>query len=235
MDMKKLLLLICCTIGFIAFSKAQDQQVTLGTAHDYSVAAVPGYTYTWSVDVAGSSTDLSGVTGNSINVLWDKAEGTYNITVFATDAALCKSEIETISIQVLGQSSVLFAAADDAQTCSDRNGNVDGGGASGGNSSFEVQFTGGLAPYELKYKVLDPLDAQVGAEVTVSGLSATDMVDVPNQFINDGTVNAVYKVVLVSATTKDGATVDIPTGIADNTRTITVLPKPRITGGIILN
>jgi hypothetical protein len=231
--MKKLYLLIAFTLGLVYFSNAQDQQVTLGTSDDYSVTAVPGYTYTWTVDIAGTSIDVSGVTGNSINILWDKAEGTYNITVFATETATsCISETETITVEVLGQSSVLFAAADAAQTCSDLDENIFGGGESGGNSSFEVQFTGGLAPYELKYKVLDPLDAQVGAEVTVAGLSATDIIDVPNQFINGGSGNTIYKIVIVSATTKDGASVDIAAAIADNTRTITVLPKPKLTGGI---
>ncbi len=231
--MKKLYLLIAFTVGLVHFAIAQDQQVTLGTSDDYSVTAVPGYTYTWTVDIAGTSTDVSGVTGNLINILWDKAEGTFNITVFATETATsCISETETISVQVLGQSSVLFAAADDAQTCSDLIGNVAGGGASGGSSSFQVQFTGGLAPYELKYKILDPLDAQVGPEVTVSGLNATASIDVPNQFINEGAGNAIYKIVIVSGTTKDGASVDIATDVADNTRTITVLPKPKLTGGI---
>lgn len=231
--MRKLYLLIALTFGLVYAANAQDQQVTLGVSDDYSVTAVPGYTYSWTVDVAGTSTDVSGVSGNSINILWDKVAGTYNITVFATETATsCISETETISVQVLGQSSVLFAAADNAQTCSDLDENIFGGGESGGNSSFEVQFTGGLAPYELKYKVLDPLDAQVGAEVTVAGLSATAIVDVPNQFINEGTGNAIYKIVIVSATTKDGASVDIATAVADNTRTITVLPKPKLTGGI---
>ena len=68
-----------------------------------------------------------GVSGNLINILWDKAEGTYNITVFATETATsCISETETISVQVLGQSSVLFAVADNAQTCSDLDENIRG-------------------------------------------------------------------------------------------------------------
>jgi len=231
--MKKLSILIALTFGLVYFSNAQDQQVTLGTSDDYSVIELPGYTYTWTVDAAGSSTDVSAVTGNTINVHWNQIAGIYNITVFATETATsCISETETISVQVLGQASVLFAAADDAETCSDLIGNVDAGGKSSGSSSFSVQFTGGLAPYELKYKVLDPSDVQVGSEVTVAGLSATDIIDVPNQFINEDTGNAIYKIVIVSATTKDGASADIATDVADNTRTITVLPKPKLTGGI---
>lgn len=231
--MKKLYILLTLSLGLAYFASAQNQQITLGLSDDYSVTPVPGYTYTWTVDAAGTSTDVSAVTGNSINVHWNQVAGTYNITVFATETATsCISETETISVEVLGQASVLFAAADDAQTCSDLLGNIAGGGASGGNSTFSVQFTGGLAPYELKYKVLDPSDAQIGAEVTVPGLAATANIEVPNQFINDGTTNAIYKVVIVSATTTDGASVDIATTEAGNTREITVLPKPRITGGI---
>ena len=171
--MKKLYLILALTFGLVYFSNAQDQQITLGLSDDYSVTAVTGYTYSWAVDAAGTDTDVSAVTGNSINVHWNQVAGTYNITVFATETATsCISATETISVQVLGQASVLFAAADADQTCSDLIGNISGGGGSAGNSSFEVQFSGGLAPYELKYKVLNPLDAQVGAEVTVrTGIS----------------------------------------------------------------
>ncbi|WP_321279387.1 hypothetical protein [Marinifilum fragile] len=231
--MKRIYLIIALTFGLVHFASAQaDQQVTLGTTHNYNVTAVAGYTYTWTVDAAGTNTDVSAVTGNAISVDWNQAVGVYNITVYATDATNCISETETIKVEVLGQSSVLFAAADDAQTCSDLDGNIFGGGASGGSSSFQVKFTGGLAPYDLVYRVLDATDTQVGSDVTVNGLNATDQVDVPNQFINDGTTDAVYKVVIVSATTKDGAAVALPADDADKTRTITVLPKPRITGGI---
>lgn len=232
--MKKIYLLIALTFGLVHFVSAQaDQQVTLGTSHTYTVDPITGYEYTWTVDVAGTSTDISGDNDNSIDILWDKGVGTYNITVFATETATnCISETKTISVEVLGQASVLFAANDEAQTCSDLDGNVFGGGASGGSSSFQVQFKGGLAPYDLVYRVLDATDTQVGTDVTVNGLNVTDQFDVPNQFINDGTTNAVYKVVIVSATTKDGATVALPADDADKTRTITVLPKPRITGGI---
>ena len=231
--MKKLYLLIALTFGLVYFVNAQDQQVTLGTSDDYSVTAVAGYTYSWTVDVAGTSTDVSGVDGNSINILWDKAVGTYNITVFATETATtCISETETITVEVLGQSSVLFAAVDDVTTCSDLDGNLDGGGTSGGSSSFSVEFTGGLSPYDLVYRVLDPSDNPIGADVTLTDVTAATTITIANQFINGGTTSVDYKVVLVSATTDDGAGVSVDANVAQNTRTITVLPKPRITGGI---
>lgn len=231
--MKKILSLIIFAFAFAGMANAQDQQVTLGTTHNYTVAAVAGYTYTWTVDAAGTDTDVSAVTGNSISVDWNQAVGTYNITVYATETATnCISETETISVQVLGQSSVLFAAADDATTCSDLDGNVFGGGASGGSSSFSVEFTGGVAPYELIYRVLDAANNPVGADVTLSDLPASTTISVVNNFINDTNASVDYKVVLVSATTKDGAAVLVDADAANNTRTITVLPKPRITGGI---
>nr|WP_320117176.1 hypothetical protein [uncultured Marinifilum sp.] len=232
--MKKIYLLIVLTFGLVHFVSAQiDQQVTLGTSHNYSVDAVTGYTYTWAVDVAGSDSDLSAVTGNSISIDWNQTAGTYNITVFATETATsCISETETITVEVLGQSSVLFAAADDATTCSDLDGYADGGGASGGSSSFSVEFSGGLAPYDLIYKIVDATDTQVGADITVNDLPASATISVDNHFINDGTSAVDYKVVIVSATTDDGASVLVDGDVTNNTRTITVLPKPRITGGI---
>lgn len=230
--MKKILSFIILAFGFVGLANAQ-QQVTFGTTHSYTVAAVTGYTYSWTVDAAGTNTDVSAVTGNSINVDWNQAAGTYNITVFATETATtCISETETITVEVLGQSSVLFAAVDDVTTCSDLNGNLDGGGTSGGSSSFSVQFTGGLSPYDLVYRVLDPSDNPVGADVTLTDVTATTTITVANQFINGGTTSVDYKVVLVSATTNDGAAVLKDADVANITRTITVLPKPTITGGI---
>lgn len=234
--MKKILFLIVFVLGFVSLTKAQDQQVTLGTSHDYTVAAVAGYTYTWTVDAAGTSSIVSGDTDNSITILWDKAVGTYNITVFATETSTsCISETETISVEVLGQSSVLFAAADNATTCSDLDGNANGGGASGGSSSFSVKFTGGLAPYDLVYRVLDPTNTAVGADVTLNNVPASTTITVENQFINNGSSSVDYKVVIVSATTDDGASVLVDADVANNTRAITVLPKPTITGGITFN
>lgn len=231
--MKKLYLLIALTFGLVHFSNAQDQQVTLGTSHAYSVTAVAGYTYTWTVDAAGTNTDVSAVLGNAINIDWNQLAGTYNITVFATETATsCISETETISVQVIDQSSVLFAADDNATTCSDLIGNIDGGGTSGGSSSFSVLFTGGVGPYDLVYRVLDPSDNPVGADVTLTDIAAITTIAIDNQFINDGAIPIDYKIVLISGTTDDGAAVDIDTDVAANTRIITVLPKPKITGGI---
>ena len=230
--MKKTLSFIILAFGFVGMANAQ-QQVTLGTTNSYNVTAVAGYTYTWTVDAAGTNTDVSAVTGNSINVDWNQVAGTYNITVFATETATtCISETETITVEVLGQSSVLFAAVDDATTCSDLDGNLDGGGTSGGSSSFSVEFTGGLPPYDLVYRILDPSDNPVGADVTLTDVTAITTITVANQFINSGSSSVDYKVVLVSATTDDGAGVSVDANVAQNTRTITVLPKPTITGGI---
>tara|TARA_R110001583_G_scaffold6427_3_gene32557 strand:- start:8666 stop:9364 length:699 start_codon:yes stop_codon:yes gene_type:complete len=231
--MKKILSFIILAFGFVGLANAQ-QQVTLGTTHPYNVVAVAGYTYTWTVDVVGTNTDVSAVTGNSISIDWNQAAGNYNITVFATETATtCISETETISVEVLGASSVLFAAVDNATTCSDLDGNVDGGGASGGSSSFSVQFTDGLAPYDLVYRLLDPTDTPIGADVTLTDVTAATTITVANQFINGGITSVDYKVVLVSAITDDGAAVLVDADVAKNTRIITVLPKPTITGGII--
>jgi hypothetical protein len=232
--MKKILSLIILAFAFVGVANAQDQKVTLGTSHNYSVAAVAGYTYTWTVDAAGTNTDVSAVTGNSISVDWNQAVGTYNITVYATETATnCISETETISVQVLGQSSVMFAVAStDATTCSDLDGNVFGGGASGGSSSFNVEFTDGLAPYDLVYRVLDPSNNPVGPDVTLTDVPASTSITVANDFINSTTGSVDYKVVIISATTEDCVAVLVDADVANNTRTITVLPKPTISGCI---
>ena len=83
------------------------------------------------------------------------------------------------------------------------------------------------------YRLLDPTDTPIGADVTLTDVTAATTITVANQFINGGITSVDYKVVLVSAITDDGAAVLVDADVAKNTRIITVLPKPTITGGII--
>lgn len=229
---KTIFTLVVMFMAYGAF--AQDQSVTLGTTHTYSVTNTSGLTYTWTVDAAGTSTDVSTDTDNSIDILWDGVTGDYNITLFATDAEGCITETQTVTIRVLGQSSVMFAAATvDAETCSDLVSGDAGGTSSGGSSDFIVEFTSGLAPYDIIYKVVAPDLTET--EYTKTNVPANYTIQIDNGFANLTSSSVDYKVVIVSAKTEDGATVLVDVDVADNTRTITVLPKPVISGTITLN
>ncbi|WP_421920561.1 hypothetical protein [Marinifilum sp.] len=225
--MKKILSLIILAFAFVGVTNAQDQFVTVNTNHIYSVAD-EGLTYTWAV-TGGTSTDLSAQKGASINILWDAA-GTYTLTVFGTDGDGCQSETTTATIEVVGASSLLLAASSsDVITCSNLDGGLSGGLAD--QSVFELDFTGGVGPYDVTYEVRNS-----GGTVVVGPTTLTDVADgsditIDNNFVNTSGSDEVYTVVITSATTEDGANVTL----GDVTRTITVHSKPTISGTITLN
>lgn len=228
---KSLFTLAIMCLGYGAF--AQNQSVTLGTQHTYSVTNTSGLTYTWAVS-GGTSSNVGADTDNSIDILWDGVAGDYDITLFATDAKGCLTETQTVTVRVLGQSNVMFAAAAlDAETCSDLVSGDAGGTNSGGSSDFNVEFTSGLAPYDITYKVIAPDLTET--EITKTDVPANYTIQIDNAFENTTGSGVDYKVVIVSAKTEDGATVLVDTDVADNTRIITVLPKPVINGVISLN
>lgn len=231
---KSLFILAVMCLSFGAFAQI-DQTVTLATTHTYSVTNTPGLTYTWAVSGGTSSAAaVAADTDNSISILWDDVAGDYDITLFATDAKGCITETQTVTIRVLGESSVMFAAASlDVETCSDLVSGDAGGTGSGGSSDFNIEFTSGLAPYDITYKVVAPDGGET--EITKTDVPANYTIQIDNAFENTTGSNADYTVVLVSALTDDGASVQVNTDVANNTRTITVLPKPVINGTISLN
>jgi len=230
--MKKILSLIILVLGFVSLTNAQDQTVTVNTTHIYNVTD-GGLTYTWAV-TGGTSTDLSGETGASINILWD-TQGTYTLTVFGKDANNCNSETTTATIEVVGAASVMFADANDNQsiiTCSLLTGDT------ANTTDFKVVFAGGVAPYTLNYDVTDETGTTTSQTVTVN---TTEQLLSLSDFENTTGSDIIVSVVLTSATTSDGATVTVDTGtgaitgLPNDTRTVTVHAKPSISGSITLN
>ena len=218
-------LLFISLIAFVGTVNAQDQTVTINTSHTYNVDAVAGVTYTWAT-TGGTSTNLLTQTGNSMSLIWDAA-GTVNLTVFGTDANGCLTETRTSEILVVGAASVMFAVADvDVISCSP----LLGGAIT--TSDFTVEFTSGLAPFELVYEItaIDGTKTPVNATIaTASGVLSID------DFENLTTGDQIVSIQLISATTSDGGIVTVDTDLANNTRSVTVHGKPVISGTITLN
>lgn len=223
-------------IGLIAFTGnvfAQNQTVTINTSHTYNVDAVAGVTYTWAT-TGGTSTDLVAQTGNSMTLVWD-APGTFDITVFGTDANGCLTETRTSSILVVGAASVMFAnaASNDAViTCSPLIGDPVS------TSNFDVVFTDGVAPFSLTYEIT-ATDGSTSTQVVSIG-NAGDPSPVTGVLSIDDWENTtgsdqIVSIRLVSATTADSGIVAVDTDVADNTRSVTVRTKPTISGAITLN
>ncbi|MBI9058258.1 hypothetical protein L3049_11710 [Labilibaculum sp. DW002] len=213
-------------IAFVGTANAQDQTVTINTTHTYNVDAVAGVTYTWAT-TGGTSTDLVAQTGNSITIVWDAA-GTFDLTVFGTDANGCLTETRTSEIEVVGAATVMFANApanDAVIDCSP----LLGGAIT--TSNFTVEFTGGVAPFDLEYEItaIDGTKTTQNVSMAASGTISID--DWENVSGGDETVS----IQLISATTSDGGTVTVDPDVADNTRSVTVHSKPTISGAITLN
>ena len=228
MKLNKVIGLLLLLLGLIAFTGnafAQDQTVTDGSTHVYSVAD-EGLTYTWAV--SGGTASVLDAT-NSQTILWN-APGTYTLTVFGTDVNGCITETRTSTIEVVGASSLMFAASStDVITCSDLDGGLSGGLAD--QSLFELDFTGGVGPYDVTYEVRDNGGAVVVGPTTLTDVADGSDITIDNNFVNNTGSDEVYTVVITKATTDDG--VDVTLGAV--TRTITVHSKPTISGTITLN
>ncbi|TKG96294.1 hypothetical protein EYV94_03285 [Puteibacter caeruleilacunae] len=232
MRMYKFILVgILFTLGTLLAGKAvaQDQQVTQGAQKDYSVNLEIGNNasleFHWSVS-GGSSTDLSGNNSSSINITWDGSPGIYTLSVYVIDGNNCKSDPVERQIQILGAGDVLINGPN-LITCSQLN-----DGSSGNTKAewdllgFNIEISGGLSPYTVQYTILNDTNTAIdGYPQTLTSYESGANIDVPNNFVNNGTTDDVYTIEILDVKSADGA--DIPLG-TDIKRTITVHPKPTI-------
>lgn len=221
--MKKILLILTIILSLVYTSFAQ-QSVSLGSSHTYNVTD-EGFTYTWATS-GGTTTDFTTQTTSQANIIWD-TPGDYQLTVFATDANLCITETQTINVSVMAEASVIFAlTSGNIITCSDLN-----SGSSGGlldKSDFELTISSGVAPYTLKYKVLNADGTEYTAETEMKNLTGTgDIISIDNDFKNNTLVDIDFTLVITELITADGFSV--PLGdVSTTTRTITIHAKPVI-------
>ncbi|RZT93148.1 hypothetical protein EV201_2300 [Ancylomarina subtilis] len=224
---KSLFTLAIVCLGYSAFAQV-DQTVTKGKSQSYKVDD-EGLTYTWNVN-GGTVSDLTTQTGNTVLIDWS-IEGTWDLTVFGTDANNCITETRTFQIEVVGAATANFAGTSGpVVTCSDLNGGLPGGLLD--ESLFALDLKGGVAPYDVTYEVRDASSAVVQASKTVTGIADGEDITITNDFVNTSGGDEVYTVVITKVITKDGVNVTLG---ADVTRTITVHSKPTISGTISLN
>lgn len=231
--MKRLLIILFVVVGAIGISKAQQtQSVTNHSVHKYTANAKDASSvnkYVWELVNKGTGTavDIGTPVTESIDIGWEYGTGDFELSVYILDNNSCSGEKQIVNITVAGEASVMFAAASlSSETCSDLDGGLSGGGLD--ESEFQVKFTDGVAPFSLIYQIENP-DGSKQTAVTVNGLDALAKITINNNFVNESGADAVYKVAIVSATTKDGMDVSVDGDLANNTRTITVHTKPVVT------
>lgn len=232
--MKKILLLTIMLVGFVGLTKAQQSQtVTSNSTHSYTANPETGTTpdhYVWQVVNSSNveAIDLTGETSATLSITWDDTNftvgETYQLRSQVVDDNNCISEIVYVDITIAGEAFVNFAAgATNVITCSDLDGGLSGGLLD--QSLFELEFTGGVGPFEVTYEVRDASNAVVRGPVTVPNLNSGDDLSVDNDFVNESGSDVDYTVVITGATTSDGEDVTVK---ADKSRTITVHTKPVI-------
>jgi hypothetical protein len=233
---------VLLTFGWSSFG----QSITQGASKTYTikmnVGNATGATYQWSVTPAnGTSTNLSGVTGNSATIKWDGPVGLYSVAVQVTDGNGCLSEAINQNMEILAPGDLIFAAAlPNTQTCSDLAGGTEGSVPAHSQSSFRITYAGAANLNSANITVKNPaglyvdlsgtaLANQLNPQITVPNNAPDKAIDfnVADSWENSTGANVQYELVLVSAITSDLSTI-VANAASDVKRTITVLPKPVI-------
>jgi|GEM_PF-1558152 len=234
--MRKILTLLIFTVAFVGLSQAQQKQtVTFGASKSYTANAEAGTTvdhYLWQLVDASDVVvkDLSSELGATVSITWDLTIGeTYRLKSQVVDDKSCVSEVVYVDVTIAGEASVLFANRTDnesIETCSPLLGDAPN------LTDFELIITGGVAPFDITYKTTDK-DGGVTTttkSIGVAGDSSplTGILSI-SDFENTSGTNQIVSIELVSGVTADGSTVTVDADAANNTRSVTVYPKPVIT------
>lgn len=228
-----------------AISGWSQNSITQGGSKDYTVTLnigeATGATYTWEVTpAAGTSTDLTALSGNTVSIVWDGPVGDYTLSVQVTDGNNCLSEPITQTMEILAPGQLIFAAsAPSTTTCSDLSGG-EGSVPPSSESSFSISYDGDANLTSANVTIKNPdgdfidLDGNILAdqgnpEVTIANDAADKLIDfaVADGWENATNADVLFEITLISALTDDSATVSADSG-ADVERTITILSKPVI-------
>ncbi|BAX80696.1 hypothetical protein [Labilibaculum antarcticum] len=232
--MKRILTLLIITIGFVGLAKAQQtQSVTYGVSKSYTANPAAGTTvdhYVWQlVDASDVSVrDLSTETGATVSITWDLTIGTtYRLKSQVVDDNNCSSAFVYVDVTIAGDASMMFATAtDNIEDCSPLLGDTPT------PRNFEVVITGGVAPFDITYKLTD----KDGVESTLIETFGTAGDPTPltgilsiSDFENTTGANQSISIELISGVTADGSAVTVDSDVTNNNRSVTIYSKPVIT------
>lgn len=200
-----------------------------------------GATYQWSVSPAnGTTTNLTGVSGDTATIVWDGPAGLYSVLVQVTDGNGCLSEPISQDMEILAPGNLIFAADyPNTQTCSDLAGG-EGSVPAHSASSFRITYAGAVNLSSANITIKNPEGVFVGLDGSVLANQAAPelmianaqadkeiLFDVTDSWENTTAGNVNFEIQLVSAKTTDNSDITADP-LSDVTRTITVSPKPVI-------
>ncbi|HCE58421.1 MAG TPA: hypothetical protein DER09_11460 [Prolixibacteraceae bacterium] len=241
---KKGLLLIA--VLFLALTGWSQNSITQGGTKGYklklNVGNATGATYQWSVSPAnGTTTNLTGVSGDTATIVWDGPAGLYSVLVQVTDGNGCLSEPISQDMEILAPGNLIFATNfPGTVVCSDLAGGNEGSAPEHSTSSFRITYAGAVNLSSAKITIKNPAGVFVGLdgsvlanqdapELTIAN-AETDkeiLFDVTDSWENTTAGNIDFEILLLSAKTTDNSDITADP-ISDVTRTITVSPKPVI-------
>ena len=93
---------------------AQNQTVTQGSVHNYSVTdhSASGYSYGWSVTGPGNT--AIPINTNATSITWSAVPGTYTISLTETNTAGSCATLNTFQVLVLGSPHLQFTSVSSA-------------------------------------------------------------------------------------------------------------------------
>lgn len=241
---KKGLLLIA--VLFLALAGWSQSSITQGGTKGYklklNVGNATGATYQWSVSPAnGTTTDLTGVSGDTATIVWDGPVGMYSVLVQVTDGNGCLSEPISQDMEILAPGDLIFASNfPSTVVCSDLAGGNEGSAPAHSTSSFRITYAGAVNLSSANITIKNPagffvgldgsvLANQAAPELTIANAQADKEIvfDVTDSWENTIAGNVLFEISLISAKTTDNSEITADP-LSDVNRTITVSPKPVI-------
>lgn len=223
-----------------------QSSITQGGTKGYklklNVGNATGATYQWSVSPAnGTTTDLTGVSGDTATIVWDGPAGLYSLLVQVTDGNGCLSEPISQNMEILAPGDLIFAANfPGTVVCSDLAGGNEGSAPAHSTSSFRITYAGAVNLSSATITIKNPAGVFVGLdgvvlanqaapELTIANVEADKEIlfDVTDSWENTTAGNIDFEILLQSAKTTDNSDITADP-VSDVTRTITVSPKPVI-------
>jgi hypothetical protein len=162
-----MLILSVSALGVWAQNQDPTQTVCLGT-QTYSVDAVVGDTFVWSISAGGTIT--SGIGTHSITINWTTAGGPYTVSVFSYKVIGCPSITQSVSVTVNPNlpASVSIAASPSGAICAGTSVTFTATPTNGGATPSYIWKKGGVA--------ISP--AETGLSYTSSTLANNDEITV---------------------------------------------------------
>jgi hypothetical protein len=163
-----------------------QSSITRGGTKGYklklNVGNATGATYQWNVSPAnGTTTNLTGVSGDTATIVWDGPVGLYSVLVQVTDGNGCLSEPISQDMEILAPGDLIFASSYPGTiVCSDLAGGNEGSVPAHSTSSFSITYAGAVNLSLANITIKNPAGVFVGLDGSVLANQAVPELTIAN-------------------------------------------------------